>query len=219
MDVHETEEQQVEALKKWWKENGSSIITGVLLGLALLFAGKSWFAYQQRMAENASNLYATMMAGLAGDDEGLVNEKAGILIADYSGTPYAALAALALAKQKLERGELAAARTQLQWALENTGSDVIRDVVRLRLARVLLAENSPDAAQALLDQSTGEHAGFAPLYQELRGDIEAARDNPAGARSEYALALDSMPADFPGRLLVNLKYEAIPATGAAGDTR
>lgn len=218
MDIHETEEQQVEALKKWWKENGSSIITGVLLGLALLFGGKSWIAYKERVAENASNLYATMMAGLENDQEGLVTERAGTLIADYSATPYAPLAAMALAKIKIERGELEAARAQLQWALDNTGSDVIREIVRLRLARVMLAENNPDAAQALIGQA-GADTAFAPLYLELRGDIEAARDDPGAARAEYEQALADMQPDYPGRPLTELKYEGIPAAGEAGTSR
>ena len=98
MVAHETEEQQIEALKKWWKENGSSIITGLLLGLAILFGAKSWFAYQERTAENASNIYATLMTALNSGDYGVVTQKAGMLIADYSGTPYASMAALAVAR-------------------------------------------------------------------------------------------------------------------------
>ena len=217
MDINETEEQQVEALKKWWKDNGSSIITGVLLGLALLFGGKSWFAYQERVAENASNIYTTMMVALDNGEEGVVTEKAGTLIADYSATPYAALAALALAKLKLEQGELEAAHAQLQWALDNSGSDVIGEIVRLRLARVMLAENNPDAAQALIEQVDAGTA-YQPLYLELRGDIEAARGNPASARTEYAQALAGMQPGFPGRQLVELKYEGMAASGEAGES-
>ena len=64
MDANATEEQQIEAFKKWWKENGSSIITGLLLGLAILFGARSWFAYQERSAENASDIYTSLMAAL-----------------------------------------------------------------------------------------------------------------------------------------------------------
>jgi predicted negative regulator of RcsB-dependent stress response len=218
MDIHETEEQQVEALKHWWKENGSSIITGVLLGLALLFGAKSWFAYQERVAENASNIYATMMVALDNDEETVVNEKAGTLIADYSATPYAPLAALTLAKIKLERGELEAAHAQLQWALDNTDSDVIGEIVRLRLARVMLAEGNPGGAEALIG-TAGTGTAFEPLYLELSGDIEAARDNPGGARDEYRQALADMPPGFPGRPVVELKYEGVASSGEAGVSR
>jgi predicted negative regulator of RcsB-dependent stress response len=131
MDANVTEEQQLESLKKWWKENGSSIITGLLLGLAILFGAKSWFAYQERTAENASNIYATLMTALNSGDYGVVTQKAGMLIADFSATPYASLAALAVARVKLEQDELEAARAQLQWALDNAGSDLIRETARL----------------------------------------------------------------------------------------
>lgn len=214
MDVHETEEQQVEALKKWWKENGSSIITGILLGLAVLFGTKSWFSYQETQAGNASNIYSGMMSALDGGDEAAVTERAGILIADYSGTPYATLAALALAKVKLGQGELAAARAQLQWALENSGSDVIRHTVRLRLARVMLDEGNPDGAESLLAEMTPEPA-FEPLYAELRGDIQLARGNTDSAREEYELALAGLQPAAPGYRFVKLKYDNIrPAAGS-----
>ena len=65
MDANETDEQRLEHIKDWWKENASSVITGLLLGLALLFGGKSWFAYQDRKADEASNIYAGMMNALA----------------------------------------------------------------------------------------------------------------------------------------------------------
>ena len=62
MDVHASEKEQVEALKNWWKENGSSVITGVLLGLSVLLGGKAWFGYQENQKLSASNTYAQMMA-------------------------------------------------------------------------------------------------------------------------------------------------------------
>ena len=206
MDANATEEQQIEALKKWWKENGSSIITGLLLGLAILFGAKSWFAYQERTAENASNIYVTLMTALDSGDYGVVTQKAGMLIADYSGTPYAALAALAVARVKLEQDELEAARAQLQWALDNAGSDLIRETARLRLVRVLTAEGSYEQAEALINQA-GASEAFAPLYRELHGDIHLARGDRASARAEYEHALSAMTPDMPERQLVQLKYD------------
>lgn len=208
MDIHETEEQQVEALKKWWKENSSSIITGILLGLAVLFGTKTWFSYQETQAGNASNIYTGMMVALDRGEEAVVTGRAGILIADYPGTPYATLAALALARVKLEQGELTAAHAQLQWALDNTGSDVVRQTVRLRLARVMIDEDNLDGAEALLGE-TPPDAAFEPLYAELRGDIQLARGNANTARVQYEQALAGLQPAAPGYRLVKLKVDNI----------
>ena len=61
-----SEKEQIEALQKWWKENGSSIITGLLLGVSILVGGKAWFSYQETQSLNASNIYAMMMAASQG---------------------------------------------------------------------------------------------------------------------------------------------------------
>ncbi len=218
MEIHATEEQQIESFKKWWKDNGSSIITGVLLGLAVLFGAKSWFAYQERTAENASNIYSTLMNALNNGQESLVNEQAGVLISDFSSTPYAALAAMALAKVKLEQGELQAAHVQLQWALDHAGSDIIRHTARLRLARVMMAADDPDGAEALVGQA-GDEGGFTSLYVEVRGDIDLARGDVASARARYASALAAMTAESPGRQVLQLKYDSTTPAAEPGDAR
>jgi len=217
MEINETEEQQLESLKRWWKENASSVITGLLLGLALLFGAKSWFAYQDRKGEEASNTYFTLMNALAKGEEGLVTDRAGMLIGQYTKTPYATLAALALAKQKLEQGELEAVHAQLQWALDKAGSDAFRQLIRLRLARVMVAEGNLDGAGALLAQSPPDSA-FAPLSTELKGDIHAARGAIAEARAEYEIALTALPPDSAEHQLLQLKYENTIAAGVSGDT-
>jgi predicted negative regulator of RcsB-dependent stress response len=218
MDINATEEQQLEAIKGWWKENASSIITGLLLGLALLFGAKSWFAYKDRKAEEASNIYASLMSSLAHGDETLVNDRAGILITDYSSSPYATLAALALAKEKLAQNEPQAAHAQLQWALDRTGSATMKELVRLRLARVMLAQGNPDGAEALLAQSPPDGA-FAPLYTELKGDIYAARGAVGDARAQYEAALAAMPPESAERQLVQLKYENTAPKAPPGDAK
>jgi predicted negative regulator of RcsB-dependent stress response len=216
MEINETDEQRLETIKAWWKDNASSVITGVLLGLAVLFGGKSWFAYRGHKAEEASNIYMTLTSALARGEESLVNDRAGILIGDYSSTPYAMLAALVLAKVKLEQGEVEAAHAQLQWALDKGGSEALRPLVRLRLARVMVAEGNLDGAAALLAQSQPESA-YAPLYTELKGDIHAARGAVAEARAEYEIALAALPADSAEHRLLQLKYENTVAPAAPGD--
>jgi predicted negative regulator of RcsB-dependent stress response len=215
METNVTEDQQLAELKKWWKENSSSIITGIILGLAILFGTKAWFAWQENIASEASEIYAVMISALEGGKNQAVSEKAGMLIADYGNTPYAALAALALAKLRVEDGELEAAATQLQWALDNGDADFVRDTVRLRLARVRLAQGQLDAAEAVLGQA-GSSDTATVLFAELRGDIYMARGDRDQALASYQRALAAMGEEFSGRALLQLKYDELAAVSDTG---
>jgi predicted negative regulator of RcsB-dependent stress response len=159
-----------------------------------------------------------MMSALSRGKEGLVNDRAGVLIGEYSSTPYATLAALALAKVKLEQGVPEAAHAQLQWALDNSGSEALRPLLRLRMARVMVAEGNPDGAQAQLAQiPTG--SAFAPLVNELQGDIYAARGANDEARAEYEIALAALPPESAEYRLLQLKYENTEPPVLPGDAQ
>ncbi len=214
----ETEEQQVEELKKWWKQSGSSIITGVIIGLAVVFAVKSWFAWQDRKAAQASDIYAVMMNEMEQGNNKAASDNAGMLIADFSGTPYASLAAMALASFRIGDGDLEAARTQLQWVLDNGASDELVNVGRLRLARVLISQKDYEGAMAQLDQLEAGR-GQDAVIEELRGDIHSVRGEIQQAVDAYQVALTLMAQGNPGRNLVQLKYDHAAALAApAADT-
>lgn len=206
----ETEDQQLEDLKKWWKENGSSIITGVVLGLAILFGTRSWFAWQERTAQNASVIYSVMMNEAESGNTTVASENAATLIAEFSGTPYASIASLLLARYRIEDNELDAAKAQLQWVLDNGSSDDIRNTARIRLARVLVSQADYDGALALLDavDTGGSQQG---LVSEVRGDIHSQRGDSQQAADAYSEALLLLPADSPARNIVLLKYDNVIA--------
>ena len=206
MDTNLTDEERLDLIKKWWRENGSSIITGVVLGLAVLFGGKAWFSYQETNAQTASNIYVTLMSALEAGDALVVAEKTGVLVSEYGGTPYATLAALAMAKIKIEAGELNDAQAQLRWVLDNSKSEIFRDTARLRLARVLIAMEDLDAAEALLQEPVSGNA-FDPLYTEVKGDVNIARGDIPAAHLAYQEALAATAADSPGRYILELKYQ------------
>jgi predicted negative regulator of RcsB-dependent stress response len=217
METHVTEDQQLETLKKWWQENGSSIITGIILGVAVLFGAKAWFAWRENIAQQASDIYTSMMGALEQGDRMATTERAGMLISDYSSTPYAALAGLAIARLRIEEGELEAARTQLQWVVDNADTDYIRTVARLRLAHVMLALGDTDGAAATLD-AAGPDTGDDVQFIELRGDIESARGNHAQAAEAYRQALTASKPEYAGRHLLQLKYDNASAlSGTAAE--
>ena len=214
MDTNLTDEERLDLIKKWWRENGSSIITGVVLGLAVLFGSKAWFSYQETNAQTASNIYVTLMSALETGDALAVAEKTGVLVSEYGGTPYATLAALAMAKIKIEAGELNDAQAQLRWVLDNSKSEIFRDTARLRLARVLIAMEDLDAAEALLQEPVSGNA-FDPLYTEVKGDVNIARGDIPAAHLAYQEALAATAADFPGRYILELKYQGTQQASTA----
>lgn len=213
MDANMTDEERLQLIKKWWRENGGSIVTGVVLGLAVLFGSKAWFSYQDGKAQTASNLFTVVMSALQGGDAMAVTEKTSMLATEYGDTPYAALAALALAKSKIIDGDLNAAQAQLHWVLDNSNSDIFQDIARLRLARVLIAMGDLEGADALLKQPVKGNA-FDPLYTEVSGDVNIARGDIVAANQAYQQALAATPAEAPGRHLLGLKYQSTQATSA-----
>jgi len=209
-----SEKEQIEALGKWWKENGSSIITGLLLGVSILLGGKAWMNYQDTQSQNASNIYAQMMAESQTAALDKARTHANELITNYTGSSYAPLAALLLARLAVQDGELAAAQGQLQWALDHTTSPQLTNTARLRLIRVQVAQQQYTQAEQLLASATDTGA-YAYLYTELEGDLAAAQNKTQQAAAAYKKALDSSPAQAPNRGLLTAKYENLSGVDAA----
>lgn len=213
MDVYKTDEEQAESIKRWLRENGMSLLTGLLLGLAVLFGFKSWTEYGERQAEQASNLYVQFVSARAqGLDAAVQHYDA--LIKDFSGSEYAVLASLEMARAQTEKNDLAAARAHLQWALDHAQTEGVKLTARLRLARVALAAGEIDAAEQLIAGITDP--SFVALYEELRGDIAAARGDLVAAHDAYERALAAMPENLPGRSLIEAKRDDTVREPAAG---
>jgi predicted negative regulator of RcsB-dependent stress response len=190
------------------------VVTGVLLGLALLLGGKAWFSYQQNQTLSASNIYAQMMAASSADAREKVQAAANELISNYSRSGYAPLAALLLAEQAVDSGELAAAQAQLQWALEHAKSAEVAHIARMRLIRVVIAQQQYAEADKLL-AAVADPGAYAYLYSELKGDLAQAQGQRSAAAAAYKLALEQMPPQAPNQSLLTAKYESV---GGAGKT-
>lgn len=190
MDVYTTEDEQVEAIKKWWKENWLSLFGGVLIGIGILVGGKYWFDSRNYHAEAASMEYESMMQHMTQNQTLEAETRAASLLGEYSDTPYAAYAALAMAKIKVEAEDLVAAKSHLRWAIEHSSQPQVKNEALIRLARVYLAEGNYDDALAQLKQVTDEP--YQITVEELKGDIHVARGDIESARTAYSMALAQM---------------------------
>ena len=188
MEQYRTEEEQVEALKKWWEENGRSTMVAIIVALGLGFGWQGWQKYQQDELEGASNSYQAMLQKLSTDD----NQGAATLAADikqeYSRSTYAQFAALHLARIAINAGDLATAEAELRWVLgrADKGSDTMQ-LAQLRLARVLASAG--DTSQALTILDSADPGSYAAAYQVARGDIMLLEGREAEAREAYSSAM------------------------------
>jgi len=189
MNEYETEEQQVEALKKWWKENGTSLIIGLFVGVTGLFGWRYYVEQNNAHAVQASDLYMLVLQNTASNT---IDEKTidihNQLINAYSDTPYAALASLALAKTEYEKGNADGAATQLELALKHANDDLIKELASLRLVRVYIEQEKFDDAMALLNKKHA--AAYDAQYEELKGDVYLARGEVTQARMAYDNAIN-----------------------------
>jgi predicted negative regulator of RcsB-dependent stress response len=209
LEGYRTEEEQVEHLKKWWDENGKSIVGGIALGLIAIFGWRGWQNNLVVQGENASDLYEQMTADIRQEKETDKNKGidaiANQLNQDYETTPYSTFSSLLQAREAVEKDDIESAITHLQWVLDNTDSDEFRHLARLRLSRLLLVEGNKDAALSLIEK--GDSGKFASSYHELRGDILLQQGDSKAAQDAYTQALATQNSIRGNQSIVQMKLD------------
>ncbi|MFW9707987.1 YfgM family protein [Vibrio parahaemolyticus] len=193
MELYDTEEQQVEAIKDWWKENGKAVIIGAVVGLGGLFG---WRYYQDTViqaSETASQSYTTAMNTL--QEKGVdAQSDVQAFIESNEVKEYSVLAALQLAKAQVEANDFAAALEQLKWAQSNTKDAALSPLISYRIARIETEMGNFDAANTELGKVTD--TAWAGRIAELRGDIalrQGDKDAAYAAYTEAQQAADASP--------------------------
>jgi predicted negative regulator of RcsB-dependent stress response len=209
MSAYDLEEQeQLAALKAWWKDNSRTVLAVLMLLLAILAAWNGWSWYRRSQAVQAAALYDTLQKAARANDLKAARDAAGSILENFPRTAYAPLAALISAKVQFQAGELKTARAQLEWVVEHSRSDEIRSIARLRLATVLLDDNAPDAALKILEAKP--QPGFEALFASLRGDILVTQKKLAEARAAYKTAFEkSESGDGALRESLRLRLDAL----------
>lgn len=187
MDDYLNDNDQWEALKRWLKENGLWIVGGVALGGGGLLAWNAWNEHVTHRAQDASAQFAQLQTAMEAGKQADVQALAGKLRQDYDHTPYADHAELVAARMHVEKGEFDKAAEQLRAVMKESDDKYLREVARLRLARVELAQNKPDAALATLGDAKAD--AFSAAANEIRGDILLAKGDRKGALDAYRSAL------------------------------
>ena len=182
MENLDSEKEQLEQLKGWFKENGMSLVLGVVLGLGGVYGWRGWQSYQVGVADKISAQLSTAEQHLASNEYELAASQVEKLLEETNAALYTDMSRLLLARVRVEQGMLDKAVEPLKAIIADKQS-VFNTVAKLRLARIYLAQSRLDDAEQLVSESV-ENA-YAHAFEELRGDIELARGQYSAARTAY----------------------------------
>ena len=223
MEAYRTEEEQVEALRRWWQENGRTTVVAVVVALGIGFGWQGWKHYNQERSEGASDLYQRMLQAysvpaLSGEQQEVAAQLAQQLKTEYEGSSYSQFAALQLASTAVIENDLSAAEGELRWVLAraDVGGDIAR-ITQVRLARVLAAQGQQEQALAILDEA--DAGPYQASYALARGDILSSMGREQQALEAYRAARSLATADGQINLRsLEQKLQALGSITAGGAT-
>lgn len=200
-----TEQEQIEILKNWLKQYSFVIITGILIAVIATTSIRFWQQRQEKIYTHASAVYDEMISLRAQNDTQAASLQAQKLFRHYPKLVYGQMAALSLAKDAIAQENYTEAQHKLQWVIDKSSISGLREIARLRLARLLIAAEKPQEALTLLN--TVDDLSFNGLIEETKGDAHLALNEKEKAREFYRLALKDLPHADVMRPLLQMKLD------------
>lgn len=209
MSIYMTEDEQLEAIKTWWKRYNGIIIVSISVVMLAISGFRYWTWHEAKITQQASNTYEQLMLAFSNQDNKGVRGYARLLLTEYGQTVYADAARLTLAKRYVAREKYAQAREELSYVALHSKMPALRQVAKIRLVRVLAAEKSYDSA---LDElaNINDPAYFSTV-NELKGDIYAATGRYPEAVGFYREAINAGQAKGMGNLFLEMKTNELAA--------
>lgn len=178
--------EQGERVQQWLRQNGLSIVVGIVIGLVAIFGWQQWRKHQVNHQAAASQLYVNLRTAQAVGQTDQANALITQLMKDYADSPYALFAVSDRAVDDVRAKHLDKALVSLDWAQQHAKSPALKALVNLRIARVQLAQGNAQQAITTLGQiSANDYPG---LVEELRGDALVKLKRPDDARKAYQAA-------------------------------
>lgn len=206
-----TEQEQVELLKNWIKQYSMVILAGVAVAMLVISSWRYWQQREFRINSHASAVYDEMLTMRSQNDLQGTEVQAEKLFTHYPKTIYSQLAALMLARDAIINHNYLLAEKNLKWALDHSHINAFKEIARIRLARVYVAENRAKDGIRLLE--TINDASFQSLINEVKGDAYLTLNQPEEARAAYGEALKTLPNAEILRPLLQMKFNNLaPAT-------
>ncbi|MFB0712001.1 YfgM family protein [Buttiauxella noackiae] len=182
MEIYENDNEQVDAVKRFFAENGKALVVGVVLGIGALVGWRYWNNHQVESSMASSLEYQTVTDAVRADQPATLS--AAEKFAASTKNTYGALASLELAQKYADNNDLAKAAAQLQQGLSSTSDANLQALINARLARIQIQQKQSDAALKTLDSIKGE--GWVAIVADLRGEALLSKGDKQGARDAWS---------------------------------
>ena len=187
MSEYFNDDDRVLALRKWWETNGTTLLVGLVLMIAAVIGWRWYNDHTQAREEAASATYQKYVeARQRGAKSVELETPIATLDNDYRRSGYRIFTLFYRALDAANAQDYAKATQYLETAVKDAKDDRLRDIARLRLARLHVQAGNADAALAMLATVSG--AGFRSYVAELKGDILMGQHKPDAAREAYLAA-------------------------------
>ncbi|EKE01145.1 MAG: hypothetical protein ACD_21C00204G0005 [uncultured bacterium] len=194
-----SDNEQIQMIKDWWKQYGTSILIGLLVFAVINFGWRYWQKLKHQHTDNASTTYTQMLSALEQQKNDEAQLYAKRLIQNYESSSYASLAALMQAKIAVKAGDLNLAQEHLQFVIKKSPNNTLRQIARIRTARIFIAKKQPQEALNML--ATIDDSAYAPEINEVSGDALLALGKTAEANQAYQKAKNATVGDAKSPLL------------------
>ena len=198
IQISDSEEEQVDKIKKWWNSNGKQIIAGAVIGLAGVFGWNYYNDYQDNQALDARTLYLNYASD--SNNVGSYNK----LINEHPSSSYTDQATLLMAKYLFDAGSYSLALDAINPLISNQSS-IISSTAVLRVASIYLQLGQHDEALSTLNIESGE--GFSGLIYNLTGDVYLDLGNSDEAKKYYLLAIENITENSNLTQLIQIKLD------------
>jgi predicted negative regulator of RcsB-dependent stress response len=189
VEIYDTEEEQVEALKRWWKENSTAIVVGLVVGIVIILGWNYWQDHKKAQAAQASATYDQLLKALDENKTESADKLAERMQEQFKGTEYAAFSGLLEAKLKTQQGDLAAAK-QILKTIAAEPNKQLSNIAKIRLVRLMLATGEYEQGLQVINEVDAKAAAsYSANYDELVGDLYVALDRLDEARTSYQNAM------------------------------
>lgn len=205
--VNAVDKEQIQMLSDWWKTYGRSIVIAIILGLMIVFGWRYWIQYKENYRSQASNLYRSLFSAVLSKQAVVMNDQLNQLKAKYSRTPYASMGAMLVARSDVESHDLAKALTELNWVVENSKANSLRQLARLSAGQILLSQKHYPEAEKILQ--TVDDKTFQALINNLLGQVYLAEGDSVKAKQFFQSAKAGFQAAGINDMLIEMQLSAI----------